>query len=95
MAIASIPAPAKAQSVSSDPDKRFATLQEEFLSIIHHLQLVDQRMYDFQEIPEEFQPAAAVLHNATAALDQLYNSIDGWFVHHNHSPKTEADRKAH
>lgn len=55
-------------------------LQGRLLNLVHHFQLIDQRLFDFQDVPEELQPAGTVLHDATEALDRLHNDYDGWHV---------------
>lgn len=42
-----------------------------------HCRLADQRLWgDLQGLPEEYQPAAIVLHQATNALDALHTQLD-------------------
>lgn len=51
-------------------------IQEELLTLVSHFRLADQRLFDLQDVPEEFQPAAVVLHQATDALDALHTRLD-------------------
>lgn len=62
---------------------RFDALQARLHGLLQGVRLVDQRLWnDFAELPEEFQPAASVLHGATAELDALYDQFDQWAVRH-------------
>ena len=73
-------APVEAHSSESSPAPEFHKLQSRLLNLIGYFRLVDQRLFDLQGVPEELQPAAVVLHDATEALDQLHNEYDGWHV---------------
>lgn len=71
-------APTEAQTDSAA--QSFAELdaiQADLLALVAHFRLVDQRLWnDFAELPEEYQPAATVLHRATAELDALHSRLD-------------------
>ncbi|MGA7540627.1 MAG: hypothetical protein WBW93_17860 [Steroidobacteraceae bacterium] len=73
-------APVEAHSSESSPAPEFHKLQSRLLNLVGYFRLVDQRLFDLQGVPEELQPAAVVLHDATEALDQLHNEFDGWHV---------------
>lgn len=69
-------APTEAQSVPNALEE-LDVIQDELLDLVGHLQLVDQRLYgQLDNVPEEFQAAAVVLHKATAALDALHTRFD-------------------
>ena len=69
-------APAETQSVPNAFEE-LDEIQDELLDLVNHFQLLDQRLYgQLDGVPEEFVPAATVLHNATEALDQLHNRLD-------------------
>ncbi len=61
----------------------FDALQARLHAVLQQIRLVDQRLWsDFAELPEACQPAASVLHGATAALDELHDQFDEWAVQH-------------
>lgn len=64
--------PAQAQPVLNELDY----IKEELLKLVAHFRLADQKLYDLQDVPEELQSAAIVLHHATNALDALYDRLD-------------------
>jgi hypothetical protein len=68
---------------TSDWDKLFSRL----LNLTQHLKLADQRLYDFQSIPPDIEPAAVVVHDAVGALDVLRDEFDEWHATHVHAPK--------
>lgn len=52
-------------------------IQADLLALVAHVRLVDQKLWnDFAELPDEYQPAATVLHRATAELDALHTRLD-------------------
>ncbi len=65
----------------------FDELQRRLLGVLQHLRLVDQRLYDFQNVSRDLEPAGVVLHDATEVLDSLYDEIDAWHTRHVHAPK--------
>lgn len=73
-------APAEAQLSESTQPADFDRLLSRLLNLVGHFQLVDQRLVDLQDVPEELQPAAITLHDATEALDKLHTEFDGWNV---------------
>lgn len=69
----------------------FSWLQARLLSQVHQVRLVDQRLWtEFAELPEEYQPAASVLHSAVESLDSLYDAFDQWSVRHHYTPRKPA-----
>ena len=76
-----------------EPVPDLDNIQDRLLDLVSTFRLVDQRLYDLQDVPEEFQPAAVVLHRAVEELDQLHNALDGWNSSHVYRPKTDADRE--
>src|SRR5215469_14949701 len=69
----------RAAKAQSHPElfEELDDIQEELLALVHHVQLADQRLWgDLQGVPEEYQPAAVVLHRAAVALDELHNRLD-------------------
>lgn len=52
-------------------------IHDELLRRVAHFRLADQRLWgDLAGLPEEYQPAATVLHDATDALDVLCGRLD-------------------
>lgn len=69
-------APVEAQT-HSDLRIELDAIQSKLLGLVAHFRLADQQLYgDLAEIPEELQPAATVLHDATVALDALHSRLD-------------------
>ena len=77
---------ARTQDAARVPSE-FDELQHRLLGVLQHLRLVDQRLYDFQTVPPTLQAAGVVLHDATAALDGLYDEFDAWHVRHVRAPE--------
>ncbi len=71
--------------------KSFDVLHRELQEICHHLLLADQVLFDFNETPGNLQPAATVLHRAAVELDKLEEEFDRWYVHHEHTPRTDLE----
>lgn len=86
---------ARTQDAAQGPE--FDELQHQLLGVLQHLRLVDQRLYDFQTVPPTLQAAGVVLHDATAALDGLYDALDAWHIRHVRAPDpalTEEEMRA-
>jgi DNA repair ATPase RecN len=66
--------------VESAPDG-FDDLLGRMLNVIGHFQCADRVLFDMQEVPEQLQPAAVVLHDATEVLRRLYDELDTWGMH--------------
>jgi hypothetical protein len=75
--------PAEERSPLADWDKLLSRL----MNLTQHLKLADQRLYDFQSIPPDIEPAAVVVHDAVVALDVLRDEFDEWHATHVHAPK--------
>lgn len=72
-------ASAKAQTApaSLEAFRELDAIQTALLTLVGHFRLADQRLYgDLAGVPDEFQPAAIVLHDATEALDALHARLD-------------------
>ena len=70
-------------------DKAFSALLRRLLVSISHVNLVTQHFGDFTSLSQEDAPAGLTLIEAARNLDQLYNEIDAWYVHHEHVAKLE------
>ena len=69
-------APTETQT-NADLRAELDAIQSKLLGLVHHFRLADQRLYDdLAQIPEDLQPAAIVLHDATDALDALHTRLD-------------------
>lgn len=69
-------APEARTQLHADLRNELDEIQDELLDLVSHFRLADQRLFDLQDVPEEFQPAATVLHKATDALDALHTRLD-------------------
>jgi hypothetical protein len=71
----------------SEADRQFDDLQHRFLGLLSRFQLAARDFGDFTRLPKEHVPAAHVASEAANELDELYDQIDEWYVHHEHRPK--------
>jgi hypothetical protein len=71
-------------AIQAEADRGFSSLHGRLIDIYLKVQLAAQKLGDFQGIPEEYIPAAAVVQEAAAELDRLWNDMDVWNVHLNY-----------
>ena len=74
---------------TAESDDGFDALDERLLSVLSRLQCVVEIFGDWEGIQSELHPAAFVLRETTDDVERLYGDLQGWHMHHEHTPKAK------